>query len=313
MAKHHHHHQALENFDGPEKIPANAKEAQDWQKANFLFWENNPMRYDWNQSVGKAEGTQAFFDEIDSRFFGAIKSVMPWHAIPFDNLIPFHELRQKTVLEIGIGNGSHAALIAPHTLAYTGIDLTEYAVKMTSERMKLSQISADIKQMDAEKLQFSDASFDFVWSWGVIHHSSNTLQILREIHRVLKPGGTAVIMVYHRGWWNYYAVGGLIRGIVCGGLFHYGSLARTVQAATDGALARYYSKRSWVALVGNLFTVKSLAISGNKADLFPVPAGRIKNGLMRIVPDIFARFFLSDMRMGSFLIANLSKKRNSSH
>jgi ubiquinone/menaquinone biosynthesis C-methylase UbiE len=70
--------------------------------------------------------------------------------------------------------------------------------------------------MDAEHLAFPDASFDFVWSWGVIHHSSNTWQIVGEIQRVLKPGGTAVIMVYHRGWWNYYVWGMLIGPVRAG-------------------------------------------------------------------------------------------------
>ncbi|MBK7629848.1 MAG: class I SAM-dependent methyltransferase [Ignavibacteriales bacterium] len=56
-------------------------------------------------------------------------------------------------------------------------------------------------KMDAEALQFEDNSFDFVWSWGVIHHSSNTRKILEEIQRVLKPGGEAIIMVYHRSIW----------------------------------------------------------------------------------------------------------------
>jgi 2-polyprenyl-3-methyl-5-hydroxy-6-metoxy-1,4-benzoquinol methylase len=295
-------------FDEPEKLPVSPNEARDWQEANRSFWETNPMRYDWNQEVGKTEGSQEFFDEIDRRFFSAIKSVMPWQNTPFDNLIPFDLLGDKKVLEIGVGNGSHAALIAPRALTYTGIDLTEYAVQMTTARMRLSQINADIKQMDAEALQFPDASFDFVWSWGVIHHSSNTLKILEEIHRVLKPGGMAVIMVYHRGWWNYYTVGGLAHGIIRGGFLRHGSLARTVQAATDGALARYYSMRSWVALVGKLFSVKSVSVSGNKADLFPIPAGRIKDFVMRFTPDIVARFFLSELRMGSFLISSLLKK-----
>ncbi|UZR28745.1 class I SAM-dependent methyltransferase [Methylococcus mesophilus] len=294
-------------FDDPEKLPGSLSEAEDWQKANRTYWESNPMRYDWNQEIGSTEGSKAFFDEIDRRFFETIKRVMPWKEIPFDNVIPFDELKNKRVLEIGVGSGSHAALIAPRALSYTGIDLTDYAVRMTSERMKVIQINADIRQMDAEVLQFPDASFDFVWSWGVIHHSSNTLKILEEINRVLMPGGRAVIMIYHRGWWNYYTVGGLAYGIICGGFLRHGSLARVVQAATDGALARYYSKRSWVAQVNNLFSVKSMSVIGNKADLFPIPAGRIKDILMRLAPDAIARFFLTDLHMGSLLISRLSK------
>ena len=58
--------------------------------------------------------------------------------------------------------------------------------------------------MDAEHLEFPDETFDFVWSWGVIHHSANTEAIIREIHRVLKPGGEARVMVYHRNSINFW-------------------------------------------------------------------------------------------------------------
>lgn len=295
-------------FDSPEKLPVNPDEAIAWQEANRKFWETNPMRYDWNQGLAAVVGSKHFFDEIDQRFFGAIKAVMPWREIPFDNLIPYDELKNKTVLEIGVGIGSHAGLIAPRVRSYTGIDLTDYAVGMTLERMRVHQINAVIRQMDAERLQFPDASFDFVWSWGVIHHSSNTRQILEEIHRVLKPGGSAVIMVYHRGWWNYYITGILALGIVRGGFFRHGSLARVVQAATDGALARYYSDRSWIALIGKLFSAKAMFVTGNKADLFPLPRGWFKDKVMRITPNVLARFLLTKLGMGSLLISKLVKK-----
>jgi len=45
-----------------------------------------------------------------------------------------------------------------------------------------------------------------VWSWGVIHHSANPANVLKEIQRVLRPGGRAITMVYYRGWWNYFVM-----------------------------------------------------------------------------------------------------------
>ena len=295
-------------FDSPEKLPANTGQADVWQEANSTFWESNPMRYDWNQKISHEEGSKQFFEEIDKRFFEAANAVMPCNEIPFDNLIPYESLRNMRVLEIGVGIGSHASLIAPRALSYTGIDLTEYSVRMTSLRMDLSKLNADIMQMDAENLKFPDNSFDFIWSWGVIHHSSNTWKILEEIHRVLKPGGSAVIMVYHRGWWNYYITGGLFHGILNGGFFRHRSLTRVIQAKTDGALARYYSQRTWMTLAGKLFSNNSISISGNKADLFPLPAGRVKKIIMNLTPDTAARFFLGSLNMGSFLISKMVKE-----
>jgi len=43
-----------------------------------------------------------------------------------------------------------------------------------------------------------------VYSNGVIHHAPQTQQILREMHRVLRPGGKAVVIVYHRGSLKYF-------------------------------------------------------------------------------------------------------------
>ena len=295
------------DFDSPEQLPRTASESQAWQEANRAFWESNPMRYDWKHSVGYEPYSKPFYEEIDRRFFANVHEYMPWKAVPFDNLIPFESLADKRVLEIGVGSGSHAQLIAARTKSYVGIDLTEYAVAATSRRLKLFGLPGDVLQMDAERLTFPDASFDFVWSWGVIHHSSNTRQIVREIHRVLKPGGTAVIMVYHRGWWTYY-VSGVLIGLARGHLLKTRSLHKTVQSATDGALARYYSATSWRELVGDLFHVDYVAINGSKAEVFPLPGGRVKTAIMNVVPDALTRLMTGRMRMGSFLISGLTKR-----
>ena len=37
----------------------------------------------------------------------------------------------------------------------------------------------------------------------MIHHSADTTRILKEMHRVLRAGGQAVLMVHYRSWWNY--------------------------------------------------------------------------------------------------------------
>ena len=207
-----------EGFKEPTDLPDNPDQAIDWQKKNKSWWESHPMRYDWNDEIGYKEYSKEFFNEIDKRFFLNSKDFLPFKKIPFDPLIDFENLKTKDVLEIGVGNGSHASLLAQHSKSFTGIDLTEYAVKSTSTRFKEFGLPGTIKRMDAEALEFENESFDFVWSWGVIHHSSNTRKILEEINRVLKPGGEAIIMVYYRSLWSYYFVNGFIHGILMGKL-----------------------------------------------------------------------------------------------
>ena len=292
----------------PEQLPASPEEEATWQEANRSFWEQNPMRYDWDQNLEFKEHTEDFYKEVDRRFFSNVSEFMPWNRIPFDNLIDFDTLGSKNVLEIGVGTGSHAQLLAAHAANFTGIDLTESAVKSTSERMRLLNLKAEILQMDAERLSFPDSSFDFIWSWGVIHHSSNTDQIMKEMYRVLKPGGKAVIMVYHRGLWNYYICGGLITGIFKGELFKTRSIFKTVQRHTDGALARYYTSQSWHDLAkSGGFKVDYLIVKGSKAELFPIPRGTLKNFLVRLTPNGISRFFTNRCKMGSFLISKITK------
>ena len=77
----------------------------------------------------------------------------------------------------------------------TGVDLTQRGVDLTRERLALEGLEAEVRVADAEALPFEDASFDIVYSWGVLHHSPNTQQAVNEVHRVLKPGGVARVMI----------------------------------------------------------------------------------------------------------------------
>lgn len=295
-------------FDGPEKLPASEDEAREWQLANRAFWESNPMRYDWKENIRFPQGTREFYEEIDRRFFENAAEYLPPSVLSFGHLIPFGELAGKDVLEIGVGMGSHAGLLSAHAGTYTGIDLTQYAVDVTTDRMRVFGREADIRRMDAEELDFPDASFDFIWSWGVVHHSSNTARILMQMERVLKPGGHAVVMVYNRGWWNYYMCGGFIGGLLRGRVFTAGSLARSIQQNTDGALARYYSRRSWRRFASRYLEVDKVTVTGPKSDLLPIPAGRFKRTLSQLLPVPVARFMTGRLGMGGMLIAELSKR-----
>lgn len=85
---------------------------------------------------------------------------------------------------------------APKSL--TGVDLTPRAVELTKSRLVAHGFQPNVQEADAEALPFPDASFDLVYSWGVLHHSPDTPRAIREAHRVLRPGGTARVMIYHR-------------------------------------------------------------------------------------------------------------------
>ena len=162
--------------------------------------------------------------------------------------------------------------------------------------------------MDAEHLDFPDASFDFIWSWGVIHHSSNTDQILAEMNRVMRPGATTTLMVYHPSFFFSYIFTGLFRGIICGGFLKARSIHELAQLYTDGAIARYYTPDEWRQQVESRgFVVENIIVKGQKSELFPLPASRFKNWLMSLVPSSLTRFILNTCSQGSFLISTLRK------
>src|SRR5215213_4349555 len=77
----------------------------------------------------------------------------------------------------------------------TGIDLTPRSVEITRHRFKLYGADGDCMVSDGERLPFRDESFDVVYSNGVLHHTPDTAGAIREVYRVLRPGGTAKVML----------------------------------------------------------------------------------------------------------------------
>jgi len=297
-------------FSNPTQLPANAEEHDLWLNANKDWWEKNPMRYDFSQSLdSKEEFSKEFYQEIDKRFFYASADYAPYKKLPFETIIDYNFIADKNILEIGVGNGSHAQLLASHCKSFTGIDLTEYAIESTKKRMAIFGIAnATIMQMNAEQLDFPDNSFDYVWSWGVIHHSANTQKILEEIDRVLKPGGKAVTMVYYRSFWYYYVFAGFFHGVLKGYLFKEKSFHKVAQRAMDGAIARFYKIHEWKKMceLAHL-KVNSAEVAGTKAEIILIPPGKFKNKILKYFPGSISRILTKNMKMGYLLISHLSK------
>jgi SAM-dependent methyltransferase len=87
---------------------------------------------------------------------------------------------------------------------YTGVDLTEAALEATRKHFAVMGLTGTFQKENAEQLSFANESFDWVFSHGVLHHTPNTQQTIHEAHRVLKPGGRAIIMLYHKHSFNYF-------------------------------------------------------------------------------------------------------------
>jgi ubiquinone/menaquinone biosynthesis C-methylase UbiE len=104
----------------------------------------------------------------------------------------------KHLLEVGVGAGTDHMQWARAGAVCHGVDLTDAAVATTRARLAEYGFSSRLQRVDAELLPFPDATFDLVYSWGVIHHAERPAAVVAEIRRVLKPGGMFIGMLYSR-------------------------------------------------------------------------------------------------------------------
>jgi SAM-dependent methyltransferase len=156
------------------------------------FWQANPCG---TKFADAPPGTRAFFERVEAHRYEK-----EWH-IPA--AAGFASSRGLRVLEIGCGLGTDGARFARAGADYTGVDLTDAAVSLARRNFELQGLPGEFRAADAENLDFADATFDLVYSHGVLHHTPDAARAVREVRRVLKPGGRAVVMLYHRDSYNY--------------------------------------------------------------------------------------------------------------
>lgn len=110
--------------------------------------------------------------------------------------IPFEQLKGKRVLDVGLGYGTVAQRIAASGADYHGLDIAQGPVNMATLRFSRGDYTARAVQGSILEAPFEDAYFDWVAAIGCLHHTGNLAGAIREVHRVLKKGGQAMIMVY---------------------------------------------------------------------------------------------------------------------
>jgi len=156
------------------------------------FWQANPCG---TKFADAPPGSRRFYELVERHRYEK-----EWHIPQAANFATSENLR---VLEIGCGLGTDGAQFAKAGADYTGVDLTEAAVDLARRRFELFDLPGTFRTADAEKLDFPENTFDVVYSHGVLHHTPNTAGAIKEVYRVLRPGGRAVIMLYHRDSYNY--------------------------------------------------------------------------------------------------------------
>lgn len=174
------------------------------------YWASRPQTYATDHGgatfVGETgalvpaePGSPEFFELAD-------RTLCAWNRplhddYPFGRIFPYEKYVGRDVLEIGCGQGGMAQMWAERGARVTAVDLNPDAVAKTSRRFEVNgqaNRGHTIKREDANALSFADNSFDYVYSWGVLHHSPNLERSIDELLRVLRPGGGFGVMLYNR-------------------------------------------------------------------------------------------------------------------
>ena len=111
------------------------------------------------------------------------------------------DVKGKRILDAGCGSGWYAEELLKRGAAVSAIDAS--APMVDHARARLAQIASDSGQFDlkvadlADRLPFDDATFDGIVSPLVLHYLRDWRPVLREMHRVVTPGGWLLFSTHH--------------------------------------------------------------------------------------------------------------------
>jgi SAM-dependent methyltransferase len=156
---------------------------------NAAFWDT---LCGWNLAqsagiTGRGEDDLRRFDELYLGFYPYLERYVP------------EDFGGKKVLEVGLGYGTVGQLIASRNADYYGADIAEGPVANMRRRLSwLGRPEDHAVQASALELPFPGETFEYVYSIGCLHHTGDLKRSVQEVHRVVVPGGRAVVMLYNR-------------------------------------------------------------------------------------------------------------------
>ncbi len=215
------------------------------------------VREHWNEEPCSTRG----LDPSDRRRFFADLETQRYQLEPHIlDFARFERGRGQRVLEIGVGAATDFVNWARHGAQLSGVDLTQAAIELARERLDLEGLGADLRVADAENLPFPDSTFDIVYSHGVLHHTPDTEKSIAEVHRILKPNGIALLMLYNVTSWTAWLAWGahcLAKGKPWKSprwaVYHHVESAGTkayTEAETRRLLGAFEIDRMYTALIG---------------------------------------------------------------
>lgn len=157
-------------------------------KNNAAFWDELCGSH-LAKSLGIADSSIQSLARFDDWYFD-------FYPYLFDH-IPFSSMRGKRVLEVGLGYGTVAQRLAESGAVYTGLDIAQGPVSMVNQRLNQSKLMGEAVQGSILESQFPESTFDYVVAIGCLHHTGDLRCAIEQCHRLLKPGGQLIFMVYY--------------------------------------------------------------------------------------------------------------------
>jgi SAM-dependent methyltransferase len=158
------------------------------------YWESRPLGTQYVTDPSIEVGSAEYFEHIRP-WMNPYK--FPWIMERIEREAA--SLRGRHVLEVGCGMGFDSVELSKRGVRVTATDLTPAAVELTRRHFELAGVRPEAVQVEnALALSFADGTFDAVWANGVLHHTGDTAGAVREVWRVLEPGGRAIISHFYR-------------------------------------------------------------------------------------------------------------------
>lgn len=164
------------------------------------YWESRPLGTQYVTDDSVEVGTEEFFRHIRP-WMNPYK--FPWIMRRIEREAAL--LRGKHLLEVGCGMGFDSVEFLRRGVLVTATDLTHAAVELARRHFELEGLRPQAVRVESVlNLSFPDSTFDAVWANGVLHATGDTPRAIREVRRVLKPGGRAITShFYRRPSWMY--------------------------------------------------------------------------------------------------------------
>ena len=156
--------------------------------ANESFW-NELCGTQLANSIGVTDSSPASLKKFDDWYFD-------FYPYLFDH-IPFNDLKDKNVLEVGLGYGTVSQRLAESGTKYQGLDIAIGPVSMVAHRLQQSGVAGKAIQGSILAPSFQPESFDAIIAIGCLHHTGDLQKAIDECYSLLREGGQFIFMVYY--------------------------------------------------------------------------------------------------------------------